>query len=111
MIIRVFKPTIHAGKESEFESFLRDTGATRARDEEAGCRADWAARGNRGREPTEEPSWPDPNRWTTSPPTASAADRDPDSPTATSGFDDRAQEAADRNDAQDPYDYDDYDIE
>jgi heme-degrading monooxygenase HmoA len=25
MIIRVFKPTIHAGKESEFESFLRDT--------------------------------------------------------------------------------------
>jgi heme-degrading monooxygenase HmoA len=25
MIIRVFKPTIHAGKEREFESFLRDT--------------------------------------------------------------------------------------
>src|SRR5262245_52972930 len=25
MIIRVFKPTIHAGKEAEFESFLRDT--------------------------------------------------------------------------------------
>jgi heme-degrading monooxygenase HmoA len=25
MIIRVFRPTIHAGKESEFESFLRDT--------------------------------------------------------------------------------------
>ena len=25
MIIRVFRPTIHAGMESEFESFLRDT--------------------------------------------------------------------------------------
>jgi heme-degrading monooxygenase HmoA len=25
MIIRVFRPTIHPGKESEFESFLRDT--------------------------------------------------------------------------------------
>jgi len=25
MIIRVFKPTIHAGKEAEFESFIRDT--------------------------------------------------------------------------------------
>jgi heme-degrading monooxygenase HmoA len=25
MIIRVFRPTIHAGKESEFESFLRET--------------------------------------------------------------------------------------
>ena len=25
MIIRVFRPTIHSGKESEFESFLRDT--------------------------------------------------------------------------------------
>jgi heme-degrading monooxygenase HmoA len=25
VIIRVFKPTIHPGKESEFESFLRDT--------------------------------------------------------------------------------------
>jgi hypothetical protein len=25
MIIRVFKPTIHPGKENEFESFLRDT--------------------------------------------------------------------------------------
>lgn len=43
---------------------------------------------------------------------SAAADRDPDSPTATSGFDDRAQEAADRNDAQDPYDYDyDDDVE
>lgn len=42
---------------------------------------------------------------------SAAADRDPYSATATSGFDDRAQEAADRNDAQDPYDYDDYDIE
>ena len=39
---------------------------------------------------------------------SAAADRDPDSPTATSGCDDRAQEAADRNDAEDPYDYDDY---
>ena len=29
---------------------------------------------------------------------SAAADRDPDSPTATSGCDDRAQEAADRND-------------
>jgi hypothetical protein len=37
-----------------------------------------------------------------------AADRDPDSPTATSGFDDRAQDAAGHNDAEDPYDYDDY---
>jgi heme-degrading monooxygenase HmoA len=25
MIIRVFRPTIHTGKEGEFESFLRDT--------------------------------------------------------------------------------------
>jgi heme-degrading monooxygenase HmoA len=25
MIIRVFRPIIHAGKEAEFESFLRDT--------------------------------------------------------------------------------------
>jgi heme-degrading monooxygenase HmoA len=25
MIIRVFRPTIHPGKENEFESFLRDT--------------------------------------------------------------------------------------
>ena len=25
MIIRVFRPTIHPGKESDFESFLRDT--------------------------------------------------------------------------------------
>ena len=24
MVIRVFRPTIHAGKEAEFESFLRD---------------------------------------------------------------------------------------
>jgi len=37
---------------------------------------------------------------------SAAADRDTDSPTAQSRFDDRAQEAADRNDAQDPYDYD-----
>ena len=42
---------------------------------------------------------------------SAAADRDPDSPTAQSGFDDRAQEAADRNDPEDPYDYDDYDVE
>jgi hypothetical protein len=34
---------------------------------------------------------------------SAAADRDPDSPTATSGFDDRAQQAAGRND---PDDYD-----
>jgi hypothetical protein len=38
---------------------------------------------------------------------SAAAARDPDSPTATSGFDDRAQEAAGCNDAEDPYDYDD----
>jgi heme-degrading monooxygenase HmoA len=25
MVIRVFRPTIHPGKEAEFESFLRDT--------------------------------------------------------------------------------------
>ena len=25
MVIRVFRPTIHAGREGEFESFLRDT--------------------------------------------------------------------------------------
>ena len=25
MVIRVFRPTIHPGKEGEFESFLRDT--------------------------------------------------------------------------------------
>ena len=25
MIIRVFKPTVHAGKDGEFESFLRGT--------------------------------------------------------------------------------------
>ena len=37
---------------------------------------------------------------------SAAADRDPNSPTATSGFDDRAQEAAGKNDAEDPYDYD-----
>ncbi|MEV7989548.1 hypothetical protein [Micromonospora sp. NPDC085948] len=42
---------------------------------------------------------------------SAAADRDPDSPTATSGFGDRAQEAADRNDAKDPDDYDDCDID
>jgi hypothetical protein len=27
VIIRVFRPTIHPGKESEFESFLRETAA------------------------------------------------------------------------------------
>jgi hypothetical protein len=42
---------------------------------------------------------------------SAAADREPDSLTAASGFYERAQEAADRNDTQDPYDYDDYDIE
>ncbi|MFG1849575.1 hypothetical protein [Micromonospora carbonacea] len=36
-----------------------------------------------------------------------AARRDPVSPTATSGFDERAQDAADRNEPPDPYDYDD----
>lgn len=34
---------------------------------------------------------------------SAAAARDPDSPTATSGFDDRAQEAAGRNDAEDSH--------
>jgi hypothetical protein len=38
---------------------------------------------------------------------SAAADRDPSSPTAASGFDDRAQQAADRNDP--PLDRDDYD--
>jgi hypothetical protein len=42
---------------------------------------------------------------------SAAAARDPDSPTATSGFDDRAQAAAEHNGADDPYDYDDYDVE
>lgn len=32
---------------------------------------------------------------------SAAADKDPDSPTAVSGFDDRAQDAADQNDPQD----------
>ncbi|MCM3920267.1 hypothetical protein ND748_01000 [Frankia sp. AiPs1] len=32
---------------------------------------------------------------------SSAAERDPDSPTAQSGFDERAQDAADRNDQED----------
>ncbi len=41
-----------------------------------------------------------------------AADRDPQSPTATSGFDERAEAAADRNDSQfDEYDEDLYDDE
>jgi hypothetical protein len=38
---------------------------------------------------------------------SAAARRDPDSPTATSGFDDRAQQAAGRDDAEEPYDCDD----
>jgi hypothetical protein len=33
-----------------------------------------------------------------------AADRDPQSPTAQSGFDERAEDAADRNDPYDDYD-------
>ncbi|UJW36897.1 hypothetical protein L3Q67_45345 (plasmid) [Saccharothrix sp. AJ9571] len=37
---------------------------------------------------------------------SAAADRDPDSPTATSGFDDRAQHAAERNTAVDDPDDD-----
>ena len=28
MIIRVFRPTIHSGKEAEFESFIRDKAKT-----------------------------------------------------------------------------------
>lgn len=40
---------------------------------------------------------------------SAAAAADPSSPTATSGFDDRAQAAADRND--DGYDDDDYEDE
>ncbi|GIE51542.1 hypothetical protein Ani05nite_50760 [Amorphoplanes nipponensis] len=43
---------------------------------------------------------------------SAAAVRDPSSPTAASDFDDRAQQAADRNDPpQDPDNYDDYDTE
>lgn len=42
---------------------------------------------------------------------STAANRDPDSPTAASGFDDRAQIAANRNDVEDPDDYDDCDVE
>jgi hypothetical protein len=38
---------------------------------------------------------------------SAAADRDPQSPTAQSGFDERAEAAADRNDPYDDY-YDDY---
>lgn len=38
---------------------------------------------------------------------SAAACHDPGSPTATSGFNDRAQDAADRNEPQDLYDYDD----
>ena len=41
---------------------------------------------------------------------SAAAARDPDSPTAASGFDDRAQAAADRNGPDDPY-YDDSEVE
>lgn len=37
---------------------------------------------------------------------SAAADRDADSPTAQSGFDDRAQQAADRNDPDDDPDDD-----
>ncbi|HET9079840.1 MAG TPA: hypothetical protein VFO01_04915 [Trebonia sp.] len=40
-----------------------------------------------------------------------AAARDPQSPTAESGFDERAEAAADRNDPYGDYDYDDYDDE
>lgn len=39
---------------------------------------------------------------------SAAADRDPDCPTAISGFDDRAEAAADRNDDDDDYDHDDW---
>ncbi|MFI5837736.1 hypothetical protein ACIA5A_29065 [Micromonospora sp. NPDC051300] len=39
---------------------------------------------------------------------SAAAGRDPDSATAASGFDERAQDAADRNEPSDPYDYDDH---
>jgi hypothetical protein len=40
---------------------------------------------------------------------SAAAAADPDSDTAHSGFDERAQDAADRNDPHDDYGYDDYD--
>lgn len=42
---------------------------------------------------------------------SAAADRDPDSLTATSGFDARAQEAADRNDPRRSQYDDEYDVE
>ncbi len=42
---------------------------------------------------------------------SAAADRDPQSPTAQSGFDEPAESAADRNDPYDDYDYDDYEDE
>jgi hypothetical protein len=42
---------------------------------------------------------------------SAAADRDPQSPTAQSGFDERAEAAADRNDPYDDYDCDDYEDE
>jgi hypothetical protein len=41
MIIRVFRPTIHPGKEAEFESFLRETaiplGIAAVRGDRAAC--------------------------------------------------------------------------
>jgi hypothetical protein len=39
---------------------------------------------------------------------SAAAQRDPDSPTATNGFAERAEAAAHRNTPSDPYDYEDY---
>ena len=43
---------------------------------------------------------------------SAAADRDPESPTAISGFDDRAQQAADCNDRpEDRHDYNDCAVE
>jgi hypothetical protein len=47
--------------------------------------------------------WDDPLRWTADR-IGAAADRDPESPTAQSGFDERAEAAADRNDPYDDYD-------
>jgi hypothetical protein len=39
---------------------------------------------------------------------SAAAQRHPDSPTAASGFDERAQDAAERNESIDLYDYEDH---
>jgi heme-degrading monooxygenase HmoA len=51
VIIRVFRPTIHPGKEGEFESFLRDTAGPLVA-QQSGLVAQYAGR-NRARSSTE----------------------------------------------------------